>query len=190
MKVIILCLLSFGVLSQLSKQTVTHKIKIGVTIDGKNEGEITLGLFGKVVPKTVENFRALCTGEKKGKSYAGSPFHRIIPNFMIQGGDFTNGNGTGGESIYGNKFNDENFNLKHEIGCISMANAGPNTNGSQFFITTADTHWLNGKHVVFGKVIENMELVKKIEAQGSQSGQPKSKVLFATCSAEVVTDEL
>ncbi|CAD8146191.1 unnamed protein product [Paramecium octaurelia] len=190
MKIIILCLLLFVVQSQLSKQTITHKVKIGVTIDRRKQGEITLGLFGNVVPKTVENFRALCTGEKEGKGYVGSTFHRIIPYFMIQGGDFTKGNGTGGESIYGLKFEDENFILNHEVGCISMANAGPNTNGSQFFITTAETNWLNGKHVVFGRVIENMELVKKIESKGQQSGKPKANVVFSSCSVEVVKEDL
>ncbi|CAK77241.1 unnamed protein product (macronuclear) [Paramecium tetraurelia] len=185
MKLIILCLMMVGVFSSLSDQVITHKVKIGVKIDGQNAGEISLGLFGEVVPKTVENFRALCTGER-GLGYAGSPFHRIIPNFMIQGGDFVNGNGTGGASIYGSSFNDENFKLEHEIGCISMANAGPNTNGSQFFITTAETHWLDGKHVVFGRVIENMDLVKTIESKGSQSGKPQANVVFASCSAEAV----
>ncbi|KAM3133156.1 Peptidyl-prolyl cis-trans isomerase 3 [Paramecium bursaria] len=154
---------------------------VGVSIGGKDSGTFTLDLYGSVVPKTVENFVSLC---RQGK-YNGSPFHRIIPNFMIQGGDYTNGNGTGGKSIYGEKFEDENFKLKHEVGCISMANAGPGTNGSQFFITTAETSWniiqLDGKHVVFGRVSENLELIKLLESQGSQSGKTKVDVKFATC---------
>jgi peptidylprolyl isomerase len=164
------------------------KVALDVTIGGEPAGTITVELFADVVPKTAENFRALCTGEKgTGKSgkplaYAGSPFHRIIPGFMIQGGDFTRGNGTGGESIYGEKFADENFQLKHTgPGTLSMANAGPNTNGSQFFITVADTAWLDGKHVVFGKVVDGMDVLKKVEAQGSPSGKTKSEVKLAAC---------
>lgn len=164
------------------------RVALEVTIDGQPAGTVTLELFADVVPKTAENFRALCTGEKgTGKSgkplaYAGSPFHRIIPGFMVQGGDFTRGNGTGGESIYGEKFADENFNLKHTgPGVLSMANAGPNSNGSQFFITLAETPWLDGKHVVFGKVVDGMDVVKKMEQQGSRSGQTSTKVVLAAC---------
>ncbi|MGE5152979.1 MAG: peptidylprolyl isomerase [Bdellovibrio bacteriovorus] len=164
------------------------KVALDVTIGGEPAGTLTLELFADVVPKTAENFRALCTGEKgmgksgKPLSYAGSPFHRIIPGFMIQGGDFTRGNGTGGESIYGEKFADENFNLKHTgPGILSMANAGPNTNGSQFFITVAETSWLDGKHVVFGKVVDGMDVLKKMEDQGTRSGQTKSPVMLSAC---------
>lgn len=168
--------------------TVRPKVFFDVAIGGQKSGRITMQLFSDVVPKTAENFRALCTGEKgigrmgKALHFKSTSFHRVIPNFMVQGGDFTNHNGTGGESIYGARFADEKFEIKHNRpGLLSMANAGPNTNGSQFFITTVPTPWLDGKHVVFGEVVDGMSIVQKIESFGNQSGRPKENILIEDC---------
>ena len=174
----------------MSEQTSPDNPKVffDITIGDDAAGRIVMKLRTDVVPETAENFRALCTGEngvgQSGKPlhYKGSGFHRVITDFMCQGGDFTHGNGTGGESIYGAKFADENFQLKHtEPGLLSMANAGPGTNSSQFFLTTAATPWLDGKHVVFGSVVEGMDVVRAMEAQGSQSGQTKQSIVITNC---------
>merc|ERR1712137_986760 len=160
------------------------KCYFDMTIGGQSAGRVVFNMYDDVVPKTVENFRALCTGEK-GFGYAGSPFHRVIPGFMCQGGDFTRQNGTGGKSIYGEKFADESFSGKAGRhtgpGCLSMANAGPNTNGSQFFVCTGQTPHLDGKHVVFGTVIEGLDVIQKIEGVGSRSGATSQPVVISDC---------
>ncbi len=164
------------------------RVFFDIAINNQIRGRIVFELFADVVPNTAENFRVLCGGSpsdpsaKNAGKFKGSPFHRIIPGFMCQGGDFTRGNGTGGESIYGPKFKDENFQLQHTgPGILSMANSGPNTNGSQFFITTAATSWLNGKHVVFGKLVEGMDVLRAMEAMGSDSGRVNGTVSIADC---------
>ncbi|MCX4885591.1 MULTISPECIES: peptidylprolyl isomerase [unclassified Streptomyces] len=157
---------------------MSENVFFKVSANGEDLGRIVFKLYDDVVPTTARNFRELATGQH-GFGYKGSPFHRVIPEFMLQGGDFTNGNGTGGKSIYGETFADENFKLKHDRPfLLSMANAGPGTNGSQFFVTTVVTPWLDGKHVVFGEVVEGEDVVKAIEALGSRSGSPAKKIVI------------
>merc|ERR1711970_544613 len=190
--ILVIVLLSRGEQVEAKKgPKVTHKVWFDITIGGEAAGRIEIGLFGKTVPKTTENFFQLASPDAKlGEGYRGSKFHRVIKQFMLQGGDFTRGDGTGGKSIYGDKFKDENFKLSHYgAGWLSMANAGKDTNGSQFFITVAKTSWLDGRHVVFGKVLKGMSVVKTIENNPTNSrDRPEKEVKIVETGTEVVAE--